>query len=120
MKGSIDIDIGGTFTDCFVRYGEQAEWCKTRTTSFDLGKGMLEAIEEAAERLGLGTRELLADTDIIRYSTTLALNTLLQHKGPRLGYITTEGFEDNILIGRASQWQDGKSIKEMRNIARAE
>jgi N-methylhydantoinase A/oxoprolinase/acetone carboxylase beta subunit len=119
MKGSIDIDIGGTFTDCFVRYGERAEWCKARTTNFDLGKGMIEAIEEAAGRLDMTPGSLLANTEIIRYSTTLALNTLLEAKGPRLGYITTEGFEDNLLIGRASQWQDGKSIKEMRNIARA-
>ena len=120
MKGSIDIDIGGTFTDCLVRYGERVEWCKTRTTGFDLGKGMIEAIEDAARRLSVPAEELLSNTDIIRYSTTLALNTLLQAKGPKLGYITTEGFEDNLLIGRASQWQDGKSVKEMRNIARAQ
>jgi N-methylhydantoinase A/oxoprolinase/acetone carboxylase beta subunit len=119
MKGSIDIDIGGTFTDCFVRYGDRTEWCKTRTTTFDLGKGMLEAIEEAAGRLEVTPQELLGHSDIVRYSTTLALNTLLEAKGPRLGYITTEGFEDNLLVGRGSQWQDGKTIKEMRNIAAA-
>lgn len=119
MKGSIDIDIGGTFTDCYVAFDGRSEWCKTRTTTFDLGKGMVEAIAQAAERLDLSTAELLGNVDIIRYSTTLALNTLLEAKGPRLGYITTAGFEDNLLVGRASQWQDGKSIKEMRNIARA-
>lgn len=120
MKGSIDIDIGGTFTDCFVRLGDRVDWCKKPTTTFDLGNGMVDAIGESASRLGIGLTDLLQQTDIIRYSTTLALNSLLEHKGPRLGYIATEGFEDNILIGRASQWSDGKSIKEQRNIAGAD
>ena len=120
MKGSIDIDIGGTFTDCFVRLGDRVVWCKKPTTTFDLGKGMLDAIGESASRLGIGPTDLLEQTDIIRYSTTLALNSLLEHKGPRLAYIATDGFQDNILIGRGSQWSDGKSIKEQRNIAGAD
>lgn len=120
LRGSIDIDIGGTFTDCYVRLGDTVDWCKKPTTTFDLGKGMVEAIEESATRLGLSLTGLLEQTDIIRYSTTLALNSLLERKGPKLGYIATEGFEDNLLIGRGSQWADGKSFKEQRNIAGAD
>lgn len=120
MSGSIDIDIGGTFTDCFVRLGDRVNWCKKPTTNFDLGKGMVEAIEESARRFDMSLADLLEQTDIVRYSTTLALNSLLERKGPRLGYIATEGFEDNLLIGRASQWADGKSVKEQRNIAGAD
>jgi N-methylhydantoinase A/acetophenone carboxylase len=119
-RGSIDVDIGGTFTDCYVRLGNALEWCKKPTTTFDLGKGLIEAIEESARRLGLGLDDLLEQTDVIRYSTTLALNSLLERKGPRLGYIATEGFEDNLLIGRGSQWADGKPTKEQRNIAGAD
>ena len=48
MSGSIDIDIGGTFTDCFAQLDDRVAWCKTRTTGFDLSRGMLQAIEEAA------------------------------------------------------------------------
>ena len=119
MSGTIDIDIGGTFTDCYAQLGSETAWCKTRTTGYDLSRGMLQAIEDAASRLSVTSTELLGRTDIIRYSTTLALNSLLEAKGPRLGYITTEGFEDNLLIGRGSQWSDGLSIKQQRNIARA-
>ena len=63
---------------------------------------------------------LLADADIIRYSTTLAMNKLIERKGPRLGLIITEGFEDTVLVGRASQWSDGIPFKEQRNIAGAD
>jgi len=119
MSGTIEIDIGGTFTDCYVRTDAGETWCKTRTTPFDLSQGMGQAIEQAARQLELDTAELLERTGIIRYSTTLAMNKLIERKGPRLALITTEGFEDTLLVGRASQWSDGIPFKEQRNIAAA-
>ena len=120
MSGSIDIDIGGTFTDCYISHDDHHTWCKTRTTTYDLSVGMNEAIAEAAARLGLDVDLLLADTEIIRYSTTLAMNRLIERKGPKLGLLITEGFEDTTLIGRGSQWSDGIPLKYQRNIARVE
>ena len=79
---------------------------------------MGQAIEQAAQRMELDAGELLEQTEIIRYSTTLAMNKLIERKGPKLGLIATEGFEDTLLIGRASQWSDGIPFKEQRNIAR--
>jgi N-methylhydantoinase A/oxoprolinase/acetone carboxylase beta subunit len=119
MSGSIEIDIGGTFTDCYVRLGERETWCKTRTTPFDLAQGMGQAIDTAAGQLGLTPDGLLGETEIIRYSTTLAMNKLIERRGPKLGLIMTEGFEDTVLIGRGSQWSDGVPFKEQRNIAGA-
>lgn len=118
MKGSIDIDIGGTFTDCYVTYDGQRVWCKARTTTYDLSVGMNEAIVEAASRLGLDMATLLADTEIIRYSTTLAMNRLIERKGPKLGLLVTEGFEDTTLIGKGTQWADGLPNKYQKNLAR--
>ncbi len=117
MKATIDVDIGGTFTDCYVTHGDRRVWCKTRTTAYDLSVAMNETIEEGATRLGISTEELLADASIIRYSTTLAMNRLIERKGPKLGLLITEGFEDTTLIGRASQWSDGVPLKYQRNIA---
>lgn len=119
MTSSIEIDIGGTFTDCYVRLDDDEVWCKTRTTPFDLSLGMGQAIDHAAQRLGMQTEALLESTGVIRYSTTLAMNKLIERKGPRLGFIATEGFEDTLLVGRASQWSDGLPFKEQRNIAAA-
>jgi N-methylhydantoinase A/oxoprolinase/acetone carboxylase beta subunit len=118
MTAAIDIDIGGTFTDCFVTLGERRVWCKTRTTAFNLSVGMNEAIAEAAGRLGVDLDALLAETSIIRYSTTLAMNRLIERTGPRLGLLVTAGFEDTTLIGRGTQWADGIPVKYQRNIAR--
>lgn len=115
---AIDIDIGGTFTDCFVSRSGRQVWCKARTTAYDLSVCMMQAIEEAADRLGLSVEDLLAETQIIRYSTTLAMNKLIERAGPRLALITTHGFEDTIYVGRCSQWADGIPFKYARNIAR--
>jgi N-methylhydantoinase A/oxoprolinase/acetone carboxylase beta subunit len=120
MSASIDIDIGGTFTDCFVTHEGQRIWCKTRTTTYDLSVGMNEVIAEASSRLGIDVDTLLADTGIIRYSTTLAMNRLIEHKGPKLGLLMTGGFEDTTLIGRGTQWADGIPAKHQRNLARIE
>jgi N-methylhydantoinase A/oxoprolinase/acetone carboxylase beta subunit len=118
MKATIDIDIGGTFTDCHVTYDGRRIWCKTRTTAYDLSIAMNEAIAEAASRLDLDVGRLLADAEIMRYSTTLAMNRLIERKGPKLGLLLTEGVEDTTLIGRGTQWADGVPIKYQRNLAR--
>ena len=47
MSTSIDIDIGGTFTDCFAVLDGRQVWCKTRTSTYDLSVGMNEAIAAA-------------------------------------------------------------------------
>ena len=120
MSSSVEIDIGGTFTDCYVRLEDREVWCKARTTPFDLSQGMSRAIDDAAVHLGLSKEELLSRAEILRYSTTLAMNKLIERKGPRLGMIMTEGFEDTVLVGRASQWSDGIPFKAQRNIAGAD
>ncbi len=79
---------------------------------------MNEAVTDAAARLGLDLESLLGEADIIRYSTTLAMNRLIERKGPRLGLLVTEGCEDTSLIGRGTQWADGVPVKHQRNLAR--
>jgi N-methylhydantoinase A len=65
---AIDIDIGGTFTDCYIVRGDTNVWCKARTTAYDLSVCTLQAIEEGAQKLDMTIDELLADTSIVRYS----------------------------------------------------
>jgi N-methylhydantoinase A/oxoprolinase/acetone carboxylase beta subunit len=120
MSSSVEIDIGGTFTDCYVRLEDREVWCKARTTPFDLSQGMSRVIDDAADHLAMSKDELLSRAEILRYSTTLAMNKLIERKGPRLGLIMTEGFEDTVLVGRASQWSDGIPFKAQRNIAGAD
>jgi len=118
MKGTIDIDIGGTFTDCYLTYGDRVVIKKSPTTSYNLSVGFMRVIEESCKELGLPIEDVLKDIHLIRYSTTIAMNKLIERKGPRLGLITTEGFEDVIYVGKGAQWADGLSDRERRNLGR--
>jgi N-methylhydantoinase A/oxoprolinase/acetone carboxylase beta subunit len=114
---SIDIDVGGTFTDLVLNFDGKALIKKTPTTPYDLSVCFSRVIEEGAGALGMKIDELLPAIDMIRYSTTIAMNRLIEKKGPRLGLITTEGHEDVVLIGRGAQWIDGTRVQERRNLA---
>ncbi len=93
---TIDIDTGSTFTDGFMTAGDRVELVKVDTTPHDLTVCLLNCIEEGAKRFGLRPEELLSKTSVIRYSTTVGTNSLLQKKGPKLGVIVTEGFADTL------------------------
>ena len=114
---SIDIDVGGTFTDLVLNFEGKTLVKKVPTTPFDLSVCFSKVIEEGAGALGLKMEELLPSVEMIRYSTTIAMNRLIERKGPRLGLITTEGHEDVVLIGRGAQWIDGTRVAERRNLA---
>jgi N-methylhydantoinase A/oxoprolinase/acetone carboxylase beta subunit len=114
---SIDIDVGGTFTDLVLNFGGKALIKKVPTTPYDLSVCFSRVIEEGASAVGKKMEELLPDIDMIRYSTTIAMNRLIERKGPRLALITTEGHEDVVLIGRGAQWIDGTRVSERRNLA---
>ena len=117
---SISIDIGGTFTDCYLSLNGRASWGKASTTPDDFSRGFLNALTEASNGLDLEIDELLAGATILRYSTTIALNALLQRSGPRLGLITTRGHEDMLFIGNGRAWGDGLPVKEQRRVAQAQ
>ncbi len=114
---SIDIDVGGTFTDLVLNFKGKALIKKVPTTPYDLSVCFSKVIEEGAGALGLKIEDLLPAIDMIRYSTTIAMNRLIERKGPRLALITTEGHEDVVLIGRGAQWIDGTRVAERRNLA---
>ncbi len=118
MSASIDIDIGGTFTDCFVVWDDKIVTGKSLTTRHNLSLGFKRALKECAGKLDISLEELLGKTDTLRYSTTIATNALVERKGPKLGLITTMGHEDLIYIGKGSQWAHGLTNEEQRNVAR--
>src|SRR5467141_821724 len=114
---SIDIDVGGTFTDLVLNFDGKVLIKKVPTTPYDLSVCFSRVIEEGASVVGKTMEELLPAIEMIRYSTTIAMNRLIERKGPRLALITTEGHEDVILIGRGAQWIDGTRVAERRNLA---
>jgi N-methylhydantoinase A len=92
----IAIDTGGTFTDCVYRVGGRVEVLKLPSTPEDPGRAILAAIAQIAERVGARSVE-------IRHGTTVGTNALLERKGARVAFVTTEGFEDTLTLARQAR-----------------
>lgn len=118
MTFNVGIDIGGTFTDfCSVAENGGLVVCKTPTTHYDLSVGFMRGIRELARRHNLDANSFLTRVEALRYSTTVGTNALIERNGPKLGLITTAGFEDTIFIGRSRSWADGLPIHATRDMA---
>ncbi len=116
---SVGIDVGGTFTDFYCSDdASDSQTCKTPTTHYDLSIGFMRGIDMLARHNQLPVPDFLKQVGSIRYSTTVGTNALIERTGPKLGLITTAGFEDNIFIGRARSWADGLGWQEGRDQAR--
>ena len=119
MGFTIDIDIGGTFTDFFAAQDhKETRITKSPTTHYDLSVGFMKGIKELAQQYGVGFNDLLGQTDAVRYCTTLGTNALIERSGPKLGLITTAGFEDAIFLGRGRSWADGGGTQENKDLSR--
>ena len=57
MTATIDLDIGGTFTDCVVIRNKQLVYCKAKTTGYNLAVGFMNALREAAGLIGIPLQE---------------------------------------------------------------
>ncbi len=104
----IGIDAGGTMTDTIlVDRNGRFKIGKAATTPRNEADGFLASAADAAEAWGISLQDLFSGVDVVLYSGTGMLNTLLSRTGRKLGFITTRGLEDMILMGRGLQaWAD--------------
>ena len=116
MSRTIDIDVGGTFTDLVLTWDERPLPPRRPRRPTTCRSASSTSSATAPSSSGV-PRQLLPQVELVRYSTTVAMNRLIERKGPRLGLLTTEGHEDAILIGRGAQWTDGTRICERRNLS---
>jgi N-methylhydantoinase A len=91
----VGVDIGGTFTD-IVLLGDDGVIHTKKIPS---------SVDDYARAIVNGLAELFRETAIngaaieeIRHGTTVASNAILEHKGARVGLITTKGFRDILEI----------------------
>jgi N-methylhydantoinase A len=119
----VSVDIGGTFTDCFVVWDGQYIETKALTTHHNLAQGFNEALGKSSQALGIGLEEILSQVDSVRYATTLGTNALIEHKGPKIGLLITAGYEATVPISRARGYGEGLDVlgqTDLPNAARPE
>ena len=88
-------DIGGTFTDIVLEDGPKRWSGKVLTTTHAPELGVIEGLRLVLEASGLKPQ----DIGVFIHGTTLATNALIERKGARTAFITTEGFRDIIEQG---------------------
>jgi len=103
----VSVDIGGTFTDCFVAWNERYAEGKALTTHHNLSQGFNEALADACKQLELEIPTVLSQVDSVRYATTLGTNALIERRGPRIGALVTAGFKSTIPLSRARGYGEG-------------
>ncbi len=86
----VGVDIGGTFTDVALEHPGGMATCKVLTNYAQPEQAILDGIETAVGNAGLA----MADIGQVIHGTTLVTNALIERRGAKLAFITTEGFRD--------------------------
>src|SRR5690349_12904418 len=91
----IGIDTGGTFSDFVLLDGDGRVLRRAKVPSVpsDPAQAVARGLEALAEDGPL-------EVDRVVVGTTVATNAVIERKGPRVLYVTNEGFTDVPFIGR--------------------
>ena len=91
----VGVDIGGTFTDIVLLGADGTIHTKKISSSVgDYARAIVEGLTEVFVEAGLDGKSV----EEILHGTTVASNAILEHKGARVGLITTRGFRDVLEI----------------------
>ena len=94
----LGVDIGGTFTDVMMidEQTGQVHIGKVPSTPRDPSVGFL----DATERILNQTQVVPERITYVVHATTVATNAIIEGKGAKTGFITTQGFRDLLEIQR--------------------
>jgi N-methylhydantoinase A len=95
------VDIGGTFTDLVLESDQGRLATKVLTTPRAPEEAVIAGI---AQLLGEAGRRAVEITLLI-HGTTLATNALIERKGARTAFVTTEGFRDILEMGSEKRFE---------------
>jgi len=113
MEYYVGTDIGGTFTDCVILdESGNIVVSKSPSTPPDFGKGLINALRDAASNLNMSLSNLLKQARLFPHGCTVATNTLINQSGAKVGLITTKGFEETLYIMRGSAYCQGLPVED--------
>jgi N-methylhydantoinase A len=94
------VDIGGTFTDFALEYKGRMSTHKVLTTPAAPEQGVKKGIAEIIAAAGIAASAV----DLVIHGTTLATNAIIERKGARTAFITTEGHRDVLALRNESRY----------------
>ena len=92
------VDTGGTFSDAVIVSPDGTfSTGKAATEPNRLERSFIGCLESAGKAMGKSLQDVLSNADEVGYGTTVGTNMIVsESEGPKLGLITTKGFEDRI------------------------
>ncbi len=97
----LGVDIGGTFTDVALE-GPDGRFTAKLLTRHDAPEaGVIDAIDEACSAAGIAVSDLVS----LVHGTTLATNALIERRGAKTAFVTTDGFRDVLEMGTESRFE---------------
>ena len=106
------IDIGGTFTDIVLENQHQLLTKKVLTSIAQPEVAVIDGITELLNENNIKSSEI----KMIIHGTTLATNAIIERKGAKTCFITTEGFRDVLDIGYESRFDQYDILIEKTNV----
>lgn len=103
---SIGVDVGGTHTDLILSAPVGLIRSKAFTTHENYSRGIFDAIEAAAEQIGVSRRALLSGCGTFVNGSTIVTNVITELRGARVGVLITEGFGDTFRIAAGPRTTD--------------
>lgn len=91
-------DTGGTFTDLVVEDDEEVRLFKASTTPDDPVRGVLDAMQLAADHYGLDRSAFLGRAEMFIHGTTRAINAILTGNTAKTAFLTTAGHPDVLVL----------------------
>lgn len=111
-------DVGGTFTDLWVRASDGRTKVLKSPTTADIVGGVVGAVRLAAEAFDVDVPTFCTGIRRFGHGTTVTLNALLTRRTGRTAILTTEGFADTIEIGRMKRQFSGLNETEVSDYLR--
>ena len=100
MRARLAADIGGTFTDVVLESPTGRDTAKVLTTAAP-DVGVLDGIRRVLASAGLPP----SDVSVFVHGTTLATNALIERKGARTAFVTTDGMRDILEMGYEKRFE---------------
>ncbi|MEL6701599.1 MAG: hydantoinase/oxoprolinase family protein, partial [Pseudomonadota bacterium] len=97
----LGVDIGGTFTDVVLEADGKTHSTKVLTTYAAPETAIIDGMHQVCAKAGI-TPEGIGQ---IIHGTTLATNALIERRGAKTAFITTEGFRDVIEMRTESRFE---------------
>ena len=101
QTANLGVDIGGTFTDVVLEIGDALFSTKVLTTYAAPEAAILDGLAQVCAKAGIVPAQIAR----IIHGTTLATNALIERRGARTGFITTQGFRDVIEMRTESRFE---------------